>query len=347
MRPARADESHLGVRAFSVFASPAGRSFAFVDRIPRERGLGSSAAVVALGLVAGATAAGAARRRGAARGRPRARGPRGQPRAGARRRRLPDVGRSDRARGRRSSRACPSPSIPETRVNTAASRSALPESVARDAVFSVVRAALLGASLASGDARLFAAAADDRLHEPYRAEHAPHLGGSAATCRTARSGRRSRAPGPTVLVWAARGTEHAHVSRSPVATLDSAFRHRGARGRSGSATVPRRSPAASRAQRRAAAPSALAGSSSRCRPGAAAERDEGTRRANASRTTRSTRSRVPSTTGTRAPDRSSSRASSTRPCARARHEAEVGEEVARKDRLVHAGSARTSSRSSP
>jgi len=48
------DETHLAVRAFARFASPEGRSFTFTDRIPRERGLGSSAAVVALGLVAGA-----------------------------------------------------------------------------------------------------------------------------------------------------------------------------------------------------------------------------------------------------------------------------------------------------
>ena len=52
------DESHLGVRAFTRYASPANWSFTFTDRIPRERGLGSSAAVVALGLVAGAIAAG-------------------------------------------------------------------------------------------------------------------------------------------------------------------------------------------------------------------------------------------------------------------------------------------------
>ena len=52
------DESHVGVRAFGRFASPANRSFDFLDRIPRERGLGSSAAVVALGLFAGALAAG-------------------------------------------------------------------------------------------------------------------------------------------------------------------------------------------------------------------------------------------------------------------------------------------------
>ena len=32
------DEEHLAIRAFSRFASPAGRSFTFTDRIPRERG---------------------------------------------------------------------------------------------------------------------------------------------------------------------------------------------------------------------------------------------------------------------------------------------------------------------
>ena len=52
------DESHLGVRAFAQFASPGDYTFRFTDRIPRERGLGSSAAVVALGLVAGALAVG-------------------------------------------------------------------------------------------------------------------------------------------------------------------------------------------------------------------------------------------------------------------------------------------------
>src|SRR4029078_383779 len=52
------DESQLVIQAFARLASPAGRRFEFVDRIPRERGLGSSAAVVALGLVAGALAFG-------------------------------------------------------------------------------------------------------------------------------------------------------------------------------------------------------------------------------------------------------------------------------------------------
>src|SRR5207248_7167040 len=53
------DESRLGVRAFARYAPPSDWSFTFTDRIPRERGLGSSAAVIALGLVAGAIAAGA------------------------------------------------------------------------------------------------------------------------------------------------------------------------------------------------------------------------------------------------------------------------------------------------
>ena len=117
--------------------------------------------------------------------------------------------------------AVPVAVIPETRVNTAASRSALPESVRReDAVFSVVRATLLGASLASGDARLFAAAADDRLHEPYRAEHAPHLARIRGDLPHGAIGATLSGSGPTVLVWAARGTE-----TDVAAELDRRFPH--------------------------------------------------------------------------------------------------------------------------
>src|SRR6185503_6159955 len=46
------DLDHLGVRAFARLAPVEGHRFAFLDRIPRERGLGSSAAVIALGLTA-------------------------------------------------------------------------------------------------------------------------------------------------------------------------------------------------------------------------------------------------------------------------------------------------------
>ena len=54
------DRGHLAVRAFARLAPPEHYSFAFVDRIPRTSGLGSSAATIALGLVAGAYAAGRA-----------------------------------------------------------------------------------------------------------------------------------------------------------------------------------------------------------------------------------------------------------------------------------------------
>lgn len=52
------DPNHLAIRAFARLAPTDGFAFAFTDRIPRERGLGSSAATVALGLVAGALVAG-------------------------------------------------------------------------------------------------------------------------------------------------------------------------------------------------------------------------------------------------------------------------------------------------
>src|SRR6187200_3480982 len=46
------DPTHIGIRAFGLVASPEGLSFEWVDRIPRARGLGSSAATIALGMVA-------------------------------------------------------------------------------------------------------------------------------------------------------------------------------------------------------------------------------------------------------------------------------------------------------
>ena len=205
--PGTLDETHLGVRAFAIHASPAGRSFEFTDRIPRERGLGSSAAVVALGLVAGAAAAGVdpsvdellaagleleghADNLGAALG-----GGVCLSHDGHVARIADDVP------------ATPVAVVPDTRVNTAASRGALPDTVPRaDAVFSVVRATLLGAALAAGSAELFAAALDDRLHEPYRAAHAPHLAELRAGLPPGALGATLSGSGPTVIVWAERAS---------------------------------------------------------------------------------------------------------------------------------------------
>jgi homoserine kinase len=93
--------------------------------------------------------------------------------------------------------------IPETTVSTAASRAALPASVAHaDAAFSAGRATLLGAALASGSQELFAAALDDRLHEPYRAANAPLLGEIRARLPRGALGATLSGSGPTVIVWA-------------------------------------------------------------------------------------------------------------------------------------------------
>ena len=201
------DESHLAIRAFSRFASPEGRSFAFTDRIPRERGLGSSAAVVALGLVAGAIAAGL------------------DPDAdellaeG-----LPFEGHADNlaaalvggvcltwdghiARIADDTPAAAIAVVPQERLKTAEARASLPQVVPHaDAVFSAVHATLLGAALASGNELLFAASAADRLHEPYRAEHAPHLEAIRSDPPAGFLGATLSGSGPTVIVWAAKGT---------------------------------------------------------------------------------------------------------------------------------------------
>jgi homoserine kinase len=211
-----AEESHLGVRAFSVYASPASWAFGWTSRIPRERGLGSSAAVVALGLVAGAWAAQV------------------EPgfeellEAG-----LPLEGHADNlaaalvggvcltwdgriARVADSAPALPIAVIPDTRVSTTAARDALPSAVQRtDAVFSVARAALLGASIASGDARLFAASNDDRLHEPYRAAAAPHLAELRADLPHGALGATLSGSGTTVIVWAERDISDELRARYP------------------------------------------------------------------------------------------------------------------------------------
>ena len=211
-----ADESHLGVRAFSVYASPASWAFRWTSRIPRERGLGSSAAIVALGLVAGAWAAQI------------------EPsveellEAG-----LPLEGHADNLAAALAGGVCltwegqiariadglpalPIAVIPDTHVSTAASRQALPDAVQRtDAVFTVARAALLGASIASGDARLFAASNDDRLHEPYRAAAAPHLAELRANLPHGALGATLSGSGPTVIVWAERDISDVLRARYP------------------------------------------------------------------------------------------------------------------------------------
>jgi homoserine kinase len=196
------DPEHLGVRAFARLAPISGLQFAFVDRIPRERGLGSSAAVIALGLTAANEIA--ERRLGAeemlAEG-------------------LELEGHGDNlaaalaggvcltwdtriARLADDAPASPIALVPDATVSTAAARAALPESVAHaDAAFSAGHAALLGAALASGSADLFAEALADRIHEPYRAAGAPLLAQVRDDAPTGALGATISGSGPSVIVW--------------------------------------------------------------------------------------------------------------------------------------------------
>jgi homoserine kinase len=190
------------VQAFARLAPTAGKRFRFADRIPRERGLGSSAAVIALGLVAGALAAG----------------------------KHPDPeellaegveleGHADNLAAALAGGVCltwenrsvrvadrlpavPIALVPETTVSTAAARNSRPDSGRHaDAAFTAGRAALLGAALAQGSPKLFAAAIHDRLHEPYRSANAPLLEAVRSDLPEGALGATLSGSGPTVIVW--------------------------------------------------------------------------------------------------------------------------------------------------
>ncbi len=201
-----AGTDHLGVRAFARLADPDGWNFRWVDGIPRERGLGSSAAVIALGLVAAAAVRGEepdAERLLA---------------AGLELEGHPDNLAAALAGGvcltwnGRVARiaddvpAVPLALVPEEGVSTARSRAGLPAVVPHeDAAFTAARAALLGAALARGSEELFAQALDDRLHEPYRAADAPLLAAVRTDLPAGALGATLSGSGPTVIVWAQRG----------------------------------------------------------------------------------------------------------------------------------------------
>jgi homoserine kinase len=201
---------HLALRAFALVTPTAGHSFRFVNRIPLERGLGSSAATIAAGLVAGLAVSG----RTAAADEVLALG-------------LPLEGHADNlapavfggvclswrngtglTHTRRLATDLPLAAIvvvPETRVNTEASRGRLPASVTHaEAAAASAQAALLGAAVAAGDAELLAAAFHDRLHEPYRVEDAPLLAGLRDDAVPGTAGVTLSGSGPSVVVWAAK-----------------------------------------------------------------------------------------------------------------------------------------------
>lgn len=197
------DLGHLGVQAYARIAPVEGKRFSFTDRIPRERGLGSSAAVIALGLVAATLVEG------------RDADPEELLAEG-----IELEGHGDNLAAALAGGVClswdtriarladrtpavPIALVPDSTVSTAAARAALPANVAHaDATYTASRAALLGAALASGSAELFAEALDDRLHEPYRTAGAPLLGAVRKQLPAGALGATLSGSGPTVIVWA-------------------------------------------------------------------------------------------------------------------------------------------------
>jgi homoserine kinase len=193
------DPGHLAIAAFTRLASPERRRFTFVERIPRTSGLGSSAATIALGLVAGALAAGGDLRPESllAEGLPLEGHPDNLAAALVGGACLTWAGRIERLAD--STPASAIALVSAAQVETRSSRAALPHEVSHaDAAFTAARAALLGAALASGSTELFAAALEDRLHEPYRS---PFLGEVRAHLPDGALGATLSGSGPTVIVW--------------------------------------------------------------------------------------------------------------------------------------------------
>jgi homoserine kinase len=192
-----ADETNLAVRAYALLADPRGKRFRFRNRIPLERGLGSSAAAIALGLAAAR--------------------PDGDPEellaAGLALESHADNLAAALAGGvtltwdGRIARIAdtlplvPVALVPRERTSTETARRSLPAAVPHaEAAFNAGRAALLAAGAATGDPSLFAAGLDDRLHEPYRASAA--LDAIREELPRGARGATLSGSGPTVIVWA-------------------------------------------------------------------------------------------------------------------------------------------------
>jgi len=203
------DATHLTLQAFALFASVDGYRFSFVNRIPLERGLGSSAAAIALGLLAGATVAG----RDVSADELLALGEQleghGDNLAAAL---FGGVCIAWRRNGKPVAKriaadmpVTPILTVPEARTNTEHSRNGLPFTIKHeDAAVNAAAAALLGAAIVAGDAELLRDAFGDRLHEPYRLPSAPLLEQLRAHVPAGAVGVTLSGSGPSVVVWARR-----------------------------------------------------------------------------------------------------------------------------------------------
>ena len=192
-----AEETNLAVRAFALLGDPSGKRFRFVNRIPLERGLGSSAAAIALGLAAAAPGAMAEELLAAGR----------TLESHADNLAAALVGGMTLTWEGRIARIAdvlplsPVALVPRERTSTEASRRSLPSTVPHgDAAANAAHAALVAAGAAAADADLFAAGLDDRLHEPYRPS--PALEAVREEPPPGARGATLSGSGPTVIVWA-------------------------------------------------------------------------------------------------------------------------------------------------
>ncbi len=117
--------------------------------------------------------------------------------------------------------------IPATQVETARARARLPASLPfADAAFTVGRASLLVAALATGDHAVLRVAMEDRLHTPYRAPLVPGLEAALAAGREAGAlGAALSGSGPTVLAFVPGGAPD--LERAVGAALAGAFGRHG------------------------------------------------------------------------------------------------------------------------
>ena len=207
---------HLALRAFALVAPVKNYRFRFVNRIPLERGLGSSAATIAAGLVAGAMVA-----------------DRTFLHDDLLELGLPLEGHADNLAAAIRGGVCliwqngagphtariaadlplaPIVVVPSSRVNTLESRGRLPEQLSHgEAAAASAQAALLGAAAASGDAKLLAAAFHDRLHEPFRLEDAPLLAELQRDPVAGQVAVTLSGSGPSVVVWSEKGSDPSTV----------------------------------------------------------------------------------------------------------------------------------------
>jgi homoserine kinase len=200
---------NLLVQAFAAAGGdPQGLEFRMLNRVPFARGLGSSAATIAAGVIAGLAWSGGD----------------GDPlRLTAELEGHPDNAAAaveggltlawKTPAGPRALRLARCPVefvavVPPDELSTEQARAALPPQVSHyDAAYTAGRAALLVAALDAGRLDLIGDALDDRLHEPFRAPLVPLMAEVRARILDLPAlGATLSGAGPTVLVWCEPGS---------------------------------------------------------------------------------------------------------------------------------------------